>query len=73
MSKHKDSPYVKHILDAIKDIEESTKNLTEKEFKKNKDVKDATVRRLEIIGEAVKGDIPNFKRDMEKIVKSHKQ
>jgi len=49
-----DTPYLKHIVDAIVDIEESTKNLSKKEFNGNKDVKDATVRRLEIIGEAVK-------------------
>ncbi len=46
--------FLKHILGAITDIEESTKDLSKKEFKENKDVKDATVRRLEIIGEAVK-------------------
>jgi len=49
-----DTPYLKHIIDAIVDIEESTKNLSKKEFNGNKDVKDATVRRLEIIGESVK-------------------
>ncbi len=49
-----DIPYLKHILDAINDIEESTRSLSNEEFKGNKDVKDAVVRRLEIIGEAVK-------------------
>ena len=53
MSKQ-DIPYLKHVIDAIVDIEESTKNLSKKEFNGNKDVKDATVRRLEIIGEAIK-------------------
>lgn len=46
--------FIKHILNAITDIEESTRNLSKKEFEENKDVKDATVRRIEIIGEAVK-------------------
>lgn len=47
-------PYLKHILDAIADTESSLKGLSKKKFKENKDVKDATVRRIEIIGEAVK-------------------
>ncbi len=51
---YKDIPYIKHILDAINDIESSTKDLSKKDFKKSKDVKDAAVRRIEIIGEAVK-------------------
>lgn len=54
MSEHKDLPYIKHIRDSINDIQESLKNSSKKKFKENKDVKDATVRRLEIIGEAVK-------------------
>ena len=49
-----DLPYIKHILDAIKDIESSIDGLSKTEFKKSKDIKDATVRRIEIIGEAVK-------------------
>src|SRR3989338_5617412 len=47
-------PYLKHILDAIADTESSLKCLSKKKFKENKDVRDATVRRIEIIGEAVK-------------------
>jgi len=54
MTNHKDEPYLRHILDAIRDIEDSVKNLSKIEFKKDKDIKDATVRRLEIIGEAAK-------------------
>jgi len=54
MSSHADTPYLRHILDAIQDIASSVKNLSKKEFKENKDVKDATVRRIEIIGEAAK-------------------
>ena len=54
MSKHEDLPYLKHILDAINDIEDSIKNLSKEEFKKIKDAKDAAVRRIEIIGEAAK-------------------
>ena len=54
MKVHKDIPYLNHMLDAINDIEESIKNLSKKEFIINKDVKDANIRRLEIIGEAAK-------------------
>jgi len=54
MSSHEDLPYLKHILDAIDDIETSVKKLSKKEFKRIKDTKDATVRRIEIIGEAAK-------------------
>lgn len=50
------------ILEAINDIQESTNNLPKEKFSGNKDVKDATIRRLEIIGEAVK-NIPNSFRE----------
>ena len=62
MRHHKNLPYLKYILDAVSDIEDSTKNLSKDEFKKNKDVKDATVRRIEIIGEAVKNISKEFKQ-----------
>ena len=47
------SLFIKHMLDAIKDVEESIGNISKEEFVKNKDIKDSNVRRLEIIGEAV--------------------
>ncbi len=50
------------MLEAINDIQESTNNLSKEKFSGNKDVKDATIRRLEIIGEAVK-NIPNSFRE----------
>lgn len=49
--------YLDDILQAIDSINRYTKKLTHNKFKKNKLVIDATVRNLEIIGEAVK-DIP---------------
>ena len=61
MKVHKDIPYLNHMLDAINDIEESIKNLSKKEFIINKDVKDANIRRLEIIGEAAKNLSKNIK------------
>jgi uncharacterized protein with HEPN domain len=45
MSFHKDLPYLKHILDAINDIECSIQKLSKEKFAENKDVKDATIRR----------------------------
>lgn len=61
MTKHEDLPYINHILDAIKDVEESLKGLTKNQFVKNKDVKEANIRRIEIIGEAVKNISQNLK------------
>lgn len=49
-----DIPYLEHILEAINDIEQSVKSLSKQQFVKDKDVRDANVRRIEVIGEAVK-------------------
>ena len=46
--------YLNDIIEAIELIKNSTKNLTIKEFEENRDIQDATIRRIEIIGEAVK-------------------
>ncbi len=46
--------YLKDILEAIERIEEHTEGLDFDDFLENKLVQDAVVRRLEIIGEAVK-------------------
>ena len=65
---HRDIAYLCHILDAISDIEESVGSHSKEEFLELKDVRDASVRRIEIIGEATKnisaatrskhGDVP---------------
>ncbi|MEW6003643.1 MAG: HepT-like ribonuclease domain-containing protein [Nitrospirota bacterium] len=44
--------YLQDIWESILAIEEYTKNLTEDEFYLNRQVQDAVIRRLEIIGEA---------------------
>lgn len=62
MKCHENLPYLKHVLDAIADIEGSVKKLSKEEFKRSKDIKDATVRRIEIIGEAVKNISKEFKQ-----------
>ncbi|HLC51671.1 MAG TPA: DUF86 domain-containing protein [Candidatus Nanoarchaeia archaeon] len=46
--------YLNDILDTIELIEKSVKNVSKSEFVKDRDIIDATTRRLEIIGEAVK-------------------
>ena len=46
--------YIEDILESIEKIEEYTKEITEKEFSQNSQIHDAVLRRLEIIGEAVK-------------------
>ena len=67
MTNRKDLVFIEHVLDAIKDIESSIKNLSEKEFKEIKDVKDATIRRIEIIGEAIKNISEKTKKEYPKI------
>lgn len=53
--------YLDDILESIRRIEESSKNLSQEEFNKSVDKQDAIVRRLEIIGEAVKQIPQEFK------------
>ena len=60
MSIHSNSIYLRHILEAIADVKNSIKKTSKSQFKENKDVKDATVRRIEVIGEAVK----NISKDL---------
>jgi len=52
--KKDDLVFIKHILDYIKSIEESTNTITREDFDSNNDLRDATIRRIEIIGEASK-------------------
>ena len=55
MKKPKDpSIFLGHILDNIEKIENGIRNMSEAEYAKNVDIQDATVRRVEVIGEAVK-------------------
>lgn len=50
--------YLFHILDAITNIEQYLKGVSETKFYKNKLIQDGVIRNLEIIGEAAKR-IPN--------------
>lgn len=54
LSTKKDEAYLKHILDAIADIQRFVEDLTEEEFIENKEKQYAVQRALEIIGEATK-------------------
>lgn len=53
--------FLAHILDSICIIEEYSKNMTQAKFHKNRSLQDAIIRRLEIIGEAVKNLPISFK------------
>ena len=54
--------FIEDILECIAKIEEYTKEITEDDFYENTQIQDAVLRRLEIIGEAVK-NIPQEFRD----------
>jgi uncharacterized protein with HEPN domain len=64
---YKDLVYIKHIIEAIKDIEISIKELSLEDFANSKDSRDACIRRLEIIGEAVKNISQETKNKYPKI------
>ena len=53
--------YLDDILKSIERIEASTQNLTLNEFDDNVDIQDAVIRRIEVIGEAVKQMPQEFK------------
>lgn len=55
--------YLDDILESIAQIEKYTKKIVQNKFNKNVQLQDAVLRRLEIIGEAVK-NIPEYFRDL---------
>jgi uncharacterized protein with HEPN domain len=54
--------YIDDIQESIEKIEEYTKGITLEEFLKNTQIQDAVLRRLEIIGEAVRNIPGDFKK-----------
>jgi len=50
--------FIEHILESITRIEEYTKETTKREFINSRQTQDAVIRRIEVIGEAVK-NIPD--------------
>jgi uncharacterized protein with HEPN domain len=59
----RDKAYLRHILDAISNIEKFVEGLTKEEFFKNVEKQYAVLRGLEIIGEATK----NLSRELREI------
>jgi len=59
--------YLKHILDAISRIEEYTEGVKYEKFIKNNLIQSATIREIEIIGEAVKRLSEDFKKKYSEI------
>ena len=59
--------FVQDILERIELIESSTKDISRSKFEKNLILIDATIRRLEIIGEAAKNIPEKFRRKYSKI------
>jgi len=57
-----DSLYIDHILQCMNNILEYTKDLTKKDFSKNKLVQDAVIRNFEIIGEATRKVSEEYKQ-----------
>jgi len=53
--------YIEDILDSISKIEEYTKAIDEHKFFSNTQIQDSVIRRLEIIGEAVKNIPEDFR------------
>lgn len=53
--------YIEDILESIEKIKEYTKPISEENFYKNIQIQDAVLRRLEIIGEAVKNIFQEFR------------
>ncbi len=59
--------YINDIRESVIQIEEYMKNVSEKDFKNNKQIQDAVIRRLEIIGEASR-NIPRALKEKNKQV-----
>ena len=56
------SVFLKHIRDSIEEIEKNTSGVLLNEFKENVSTQDAVIRRLEIIGEAIRNLSDEFKQ-----------
>ncbi len=65
--KKKDVVYILHIRDAIDLILEYTKDLNMKDFNSKRVIQDAVIRRIAIIGEAVKNISTNFREKYSEI------
>ena len=61
--KKEPSVFLQHILESIEAIEEYVKNERKRDFVEDRKGQDAVIRRLEIIGEAVKNLSPVFTKN----------
>lgn len=59
--------FIEDILENINLILDSVKNVDDKDFKSNRLIIDATIRRLEVIGEAVKNIPESFREKNQEI------
>jgi len=59
--------FIGHIIESIEDIEKYTKGQTKEKFAKAKMMQDAVIRKIEIIGEAVKNLPSPFRKKYHKI------
>jgi len=59
--------FIGHILECIERIEEYTKNTSKEKFYASVELQDAVIRRIEIIGEAVKNIPAEIKNDYPEI------
>lgn len=59
--RHDPKVYIKYILESIMLIQEYTRQVSKRQFLRRTNLQDAVIRRLEIIGEAVKSLPPDFK------------
>ncbi|MEK6935760.1 MAG: HepT-like ribonuclease domain-containing protein [Nanoarchaeota archaeon] len=63
-----DIPYMHYVLDVLRDIENSMKNISKDNFEKDTDKRDANIRRLGIMSEAIKNiseDLKNKYKNIE--------
>jgi len=55
--------FIEHILECIELIEDYTRGVTKEDFIKSRQLQDSVIRRLEVIGEAVKNIPQEIKED----------
>ncbi|MFH1454099.1 MAG: DUF86 domain-containing protein [Armatimonadota bacterium] len=63
----KDNVYLKHVFDAVKNIENFTRGISKAKFIKSILIQSAVIRQLEVIGEAVKNVSVDLKRTYSEI------
>ena len=61
------SIFIKHILEAISNVEKFMKEIDKERFIKNEEKQSAVIRQIEIIGEATKNVPPHFRNKYPKV------